>query len=199
MAPRRLRERRSAVGASASPASAPRAPKRRWCVCGGPLRELPAHAEACWVGRCGTCRWSVGPEGLLDPCAAPKRRAGPAPSRGTEVLRASWGRRSGSGKARSWLPRSAEPRKASRRSAPSSLSLGGPKPGRGGLTVRKRTRGTSSSLDRGANRAGVERMSFPVPGTRQGDGSGSGKAGIRLERVWSRQRTFRRMARRLLF
>jgi hypothetical protein len=147
-------ERRSAVGASA------RAPPRTARACrsvrGRPLRP---------------CRCSVVPEGQLDPRVAPKRGVGPTPSRGTEVLRASWCRRSGSWKARSWLPRTAAPRKALRRSAPSSLSLCGPKPGRGGLTVRKRTGGgrVRSSLDRAANRAGMEKRSFPPVGARRSD------------------------------
>jgi hypothetical protein len=157
----------------------------------GPLRELPERAEACWVGRLGSCRCSARPEGRTDPRAAPRRRAGPTPSRGTEVLRASCNRRSSSGKARSWLPRAAKPRKALRRSASSSLSLFGPKPGWGGLTVRKRTGGGRVPLSSVRRTARTRREGAFLL-------SGSAEALLRLEearirpeRMWSRQRTFR--------
>jgi hypothetical protein len=160
----------------------------------GPLRELPERAEACWVGRLGSCRCSARPEGRTDPRAAPRRRAGPTPSRGTEVLRASCNRRSSSGKARSWLPRAAKPRKALRRSASSSLSLFGPKPGWGGLTVRKRTGGGRVPLSSVRRTARTRREGAFLL-------SGSAEALLRLEearirpeRMWSRQRTFRRVS-----
>jgi hypothetical protein len=144
------------------PVSASRAPKRRWCVCGSrvclsgaeaplvrlrePLRGLPAHAEACVVDRCGRVVVPLCPKANWIPALCRSAAWGRHRPGGTEVLRASWRRRSGSWKARSWLPKTAKPRKALRRSAPSSLSLCGPKPGRGGLTVRKRAGGGRVSL-----------------------------------------------------
>jgi hypothetical protein len=193
------------------PASAPRAPKRRWCVCGsrvgpssaeaplvrlrGPLRGLPAHAEACVVDRCGRV--------VVPLC--PKANWIPALRRS-----AAWGRHRPGAPKCSGLPGAAEavpgrrvpgcpgPRRRGRRCAearrlPSPFAgrspVGEASPSASGrevgefvplLTVRRTARGW---------RRGASRRSGRAEATLRLE-----EAGIRPERMWSRQRTFRRMA-----
>ena len=152
--PRWYRRCRSAVGASAvrvstAGAEAPsvrlRGPSVRRSVRAEAQMGYPGAAcvvgpsgpKAFWIpalpkrGRADTvCRWSVRPEGLLDPCFAEARQGRHCPVHRSGL--SARGRRGGSGMRR-WLPADAVPLRALRRSAQPSVSLREPKPvaGRG--------------------------------------------------------------------
>jgi len=173
---RRPLGRRSAVGASA------RAPPRTARACrsvrGRPLRP---------------CRWSVVPEGQLDPRVVPKRGVGPTPSRG---------HRSAPGflaPPKRFLEGAflvAQDRETAEGVAPKRPVF--PLPlraeARAGRPHRPQAGGrwASFSRDRAANRAGsrgASRRAGRAEATLRLE-----EARIRPERMWSRQRTFRRMA-----